>query len=128
MSARTKRIGRPFKPPSGKRAQLTLLVRADIKREIDKAAQKNGRTQSQEAELRFETKLVYDRTFKAMGKSAAEIQAGNLKAAAVRDGWTLSRRTFDDGKTWWESLRQPGYPPVLEPGEFVTTIAEQEAK
>src|SRR5262245_66122567 len=92
MSARAKRVGRPFKPPSGKRAQLTLLVRADIKREIDKAAQKNGRTQSQEAELWFETKLTYDRAFTAMGKTPEEIQRGNLEAELFRAGYTLSRR------------------------------------
>jgi hypothetical protein len=124
MSATAKRIGRPFKPPSGKRAQLTLLVRAHIKREIDKAAQKSGRTQSQEAELWFETKLAYDCAFKAMGKTATEIQRGNLEAALFRAGYTVERIMID-GRIW-KSWREPGYPAVVNDGAVVSGLASEE--
>jgi hypothetical protein len=50
-----KRVGRPTKPAKpGKKAALGLRVTAEIKAALDEAAHRNGRTQSQEAELRLE--------------------------------------------------------------------------
>lgn len=58
------RRGRPFtEPVAGKRAPLSLLVRAEIKRVVDDLARASGRTQSQEAEILIERCLVYDRCF-----------------------------------------------------------------
>jgi hypothetical protein len=100
MAARKKpRIGRPFKPPRGKRAQLTLLVRADIKREIDKAAQKNGRTQSQEAELWFETKLAYDAMKERMRMTVAEMEQQGGEVWLRHQGFTPLRTVH--GIVWF---------------------------
>jgi hypothetical protein len=53
-------MGRPFKAPEpGKRISLGLKVTPEIKEKVDRTALKNGRTQSQEAELRLE--LSFDR-------------------------------------------------------------------
>jgi hypothetical protein len=50
----TKR-GRPTKPPTpGRKSPLGLRVTPEIKDALDSAAQRNSRTQSQEAELRIE--------------------------------------------------------------------------
>jgi hypothetical protein len=57
-----KRIGRPLKPVGKtKRVSLGLRVIADIKTRLDKAAVKNGRSQSQEAETRLEQSFRDDR-------------------------------------------------------------------
>ncbi len=50
-----KRTGRPTKAPSpGDRVSLGLRVTADIKKMLDDEALQNGRSQSQEAEIRLE--------------------------------------------------------------------------
>lgn len=55
MNENRKRAGRPLKPAeTGKRVSLGLKVTSDIKRRLDAVAQRNGRTQSQEAEARLE--------------------------------------------------------------------------
>jgi hypothetical protein len=47
--------GRPTKPPTpGRKSPLGLRVTPEIKDALDNAAQRNSRTQSQEAELRIE--------------------------------------------------------------------------
>ena len=53
-----KRIGRPIKPPKeGERIQLGLRVTPRMKLELEGAAIKNGRSLSQEVELRLEASL-----------------------------------------------------------------------
>jgi hypothetical protein len=53
-----KRIGRPTKPPKeGQRVPLGLRVTAAVKRGLEAAAIKSGRSISQEAELRLEHSL-----------------------------------------------------------------------
>jgi hypothetical protein len=55
MSERPHRTGRPLKRAApGTRASLGLKVTGEIKERLDAAAQANGRTQSQEAEVRLE--------------------------------------------------------------------------
>ena len=55
MQAQKRRAGRPTKPPkSGDRVSLGLRVTADVKARLDAVAGANGRSQSQEAELRLE--------------------------------------------------------------------------
>jgi hypothetical protein len=54
-------MGRPTKPPvEGERVSLGLRVTADIKRRLEAAAIKKGRSISQEAELRIEQSLRAD--------------------------------------------------------------------
>jgi|RhiMetdeSRZDD1v2_1073273.scaffolds.fasta_scaffold1991056_2 hypothetical protein len=61
---KTRRVGRPTKAPkSGERVPLGLRVTADIKRKLDAAAEKSGRSQSQEAELRIEQSFSRDDAF-----------------------------------------------------------------
>lgn len=53
MSKHT-RVGRPFKAPQdGERVMLGLRVSAELKRMLDAAAMKSGRSQAQETELRL---------------------------------------------------------------------------
>ncbi len=55
MPNQPRRLGRPSKSPKpGTRASLGLKVTADIKQRLDEAARANGRTQSQETEVRLE--------------------------------------------------------------------------
>jgi hypothetical protein len=65
MSKQTKpkkRIGRPTKPPKeGERVPLGLRVTPLMKRRLEDAATKNGRSLSQEAEIRLEMSLSSDR-------------------------------------------------------------------
>lgn len=55
MTEQERRMGRPVKAvPAGQRASLGLKVTSEIKQRLDAAARANGRTQSQEAEVRLE--------------------------------------------------------------------------
>ena len=55
-----KRTGRPTKPPTDARVQLSMRVTADVKRKLDAAADANDRTQSHEAEMRLERSFAAD--------------------------------------------------------------------
>jgi hypothetical protein len=58
MAKPKKRMGRPTKPPrEGERVSLGLRVTAGVKRALEKAAIKTGRSISQEAEIRLELSL-----------------------------------------------------------------------
>jgi hypothetical protein len=53
--AKRKSVGRPRQEPEpGERAQLSFRVTAELKRRLDAAADRTGRSQSQEAEFRLE--------------------------------------------------------------------------
>ncbi len=53
--AKKRRMGRPIKPPrAGEHVGLSFRITPTLKRHLVKAAEANGRTQSQEAELRLE--------------------------------------------------------------------------
>jgi hypothetical protein len=97
-------LGR-LKAPTGKRAQLSLLVRADIKRYVDKAAQRSGRTQSEEAEH-------------LMGTTLEAINRGNIEAAFRKQGYAPIHTRH--GKVWVP----PGYP--IEKSGFVPPEEEQQ--
>ena len=57
-----KRIGRPTKPPApGERVPLGLRVTPEMKRRLEAAATKKGRSLSQEVELRLERSLDFAR-------------------------------------------------------------------
>ena len=61
MEKKRKRVGRPPKPPvSGERVSLGLRVTAEVKRHLDEAAVRSGRSQSQEAEWRLQNSLETD--------------------------------------------------------------------
>lgn len=63
----TKRTGRPLNQPEpGRRVSLGLKVTAEMKRRIDDAARRNGRTQSQEAEARLEQAFMMESFYLVM--------------------------------------------------------------
>ena len=108
----TKRRGRPFKAPkAGKRAPLSLLVRAEIKHLVDERAKASGRTQSQEAEMMIERCLTYDQTLEAMHTTLADMQKDNVEAALRRLGYTPIRvPNTDKSDRPWKLWAEPGYP------------------
>jgi hypothetical protein len=67
---RRKRPGRPKKAPTqGKRNSLGLRVDAELKAELDNAAEASGRSQSQEAEIRLRESFRRERTADDIRKS-----------------------------------------------------------
>ena len=57
-----KRIGRPTKPPkAGERVPLGLRVTPEMKKRLERAAIRKGRSLSQEAEMRLERSLELGR-------------------------------------------------------------------
>ncbi|MGY3489626.1 putative transcriptional regulator [Bradyrhizobium sp. USDA 4011] len=100
-----KRLGRPIKPAAkGTRVSLGLKVRPEVKKKIDEAAQKSGRTQSQEAEALIEHALAPYFMLEAMRATLAEIEKGNIEAAFRKAGYVKVRTRYGDG--WLP----PGYP------------------
>jgi hypothetical protein len=121
------RTGRPMKAArKGERYQIGVVVVGATKAVIAREAKKEGRTISRQVEVMIERCLQYDRTLAAMGKTFEEIKQGNLEAALFRDGYTVERRMID-GRIW-KKWREPGYPPVVEPGEVVSGIAQEEGE
>lgn len=56
-----RRIGRPRRDhPPGARVSLGLRVTTETKKRLDEAAEKSGRSQSQEAELRIEQSFLLE--------------------------------------------------------------------
>lgn len=103
-----RRTGRPMKEPSGKRDQVTILLRADIKRALIKAAQEHGRTLSQEGEHWLERLLQYE--------NVLGIPASALEPALKRHGYyrlgISNPRTGQSGFAWAE-------PGLIEGSGFV---------
>jgi hypothetical protein len=118
------RRGRPFKAPKkGKRAPLSLLVRAEVKQLVDERAKASGRTQSQEAEAMIERCLTYDQTMAAIGTTLAEMEKGNVESFLWRRGFTPIRPSGKDGLPlakegggYWTVWAEPGYPGIERPG------------
>ena len=88
-NAAKKRIGRPTKKPKpGERVPLGLRVTPEMKKRLERAAIKNGRSISQEAELRLERSLDVSRHLViAQGDlwSPILIHKGNLLVALGDD-------------------------------------------
>ena len=106
-----RRIGRPMKAPTGKRDQVTVLLRADIKRALIKAAQEHGRTLSQEGEHWFERLLTYESTLERMRTNLEKMEKDNVEAALWRMGYRPVREVTKDGKVW-KAWAEPGYPGI----------------
>jgi hypothetical protein len=114
MSTLPKRIGRPLKPPSkGKRAPLSLLVRPDIKRDIDKLATANGRTQSAEAEALLERALAVESTLKWMGPTLPKLKQELTEAYLREQGYTWVYTPH--GKAFYPR----GHPAAPPPSDFI---------
>lgn len=105
----TKRVGRPMKrnPNSIKRVPLGLRVTADIKRLVDDAAIKSGRSQSQEAERLIELgarDLVIEGLRGERDAALAKLAESERRIAALMaplDGHEIAalwnRRTCEEG-------------------------------
>ena len=110
-----RRTGRPMKDPRGKRDQVTILLRAEIKRALIKAAQDNGRTLSQEGEHWLERLLQYE--------SALGTVAGALEQVLLRNGFyplgISNPRTGKRGRAWAEPglIEESGFVP-FDKGEL----------
>ncbi len=108
-SAVSRPRGRPAKHPTeGKRIPLGLRVTAQIKQRLDDAAAKNGRSQSQEAELRLERSferqdLLPETLALAFGQEAGGLlmAAGMVMTTVGSDaGRDLSRKTRTEPRNW----------------------------
>jgi len=112
-----KRIGRPTKPPkAGQRVPLGLRVTPEMKKRLEKAATKKGRSLSQEAELRLERSLDLSRHLMiAQGDRWAPvlIYKGNLLIAL--------------GDNANDYPRLPG-PPRYRPNIITLSIEEEDLK
>jgi hypothetical protein len=118
VTTKAKRRGRPFKAPkAGKRAPLSLLVRAEIKQLVDERAKASGRTQSQEAEMLIERCLQFE--------SVLGTEAGAVQQLLWRYGYTRlgisNPRTGERGFAWAE-------PGVIEESGFVPADQVEEPK
>ena len=101
------RGGRPTKSSrKGARYQIGVIVTGATKAVIAKEAKNEGRTISRQVEHMVERCLQYDRIFAAMGKTAQEIQQGNLEAALFRADYKVERRVIDD--KIWKVWLEPG--------------------
>jgi hypothetical protein len=114
-TAEKSRIGRPMKAPTGKRDQVTILLRADIKRALIKAAKDHGQTLSAEGEAWFERLLTYESTLDRMRTTLEEMEKNNVEAALWRKGWRPVREVTKDGKVW-KAWAEPGYPGIEQTG------------
>ena len=96
MAQAAKRIGRPIKATTkGERVQLGVMVSTEFKDLIADAAEKSGRTMSQEAENIIERALALDAALKATGQDKNAL----LHAAMRRHGYKW-HRIAHGGKVW----------------------------
>jgi hypothetical protein len=110
MASKSK--GRPRKkaPRSGERVALGLRVTSDLKVELDKAAKRSGRSQSQEAELRIEQTfadqrsvleilaLTYGRELSGLMLVLGEV----MRDTGAHAGF-MSTFTADGAQSWWNN-------------------------
>ncbi len=82
---------------------LGLRVTAEIKRKLDDAAERSGRSQSQEAELRIDQSFGWERIFGDMDKARADhdrMLADEFENALTKKGF--QRITMSTGILWAE--------------------------
>jgi hypothetical protein len=100
-------------PARGKRAALSLLVRPEIKRLVDRLATANGITQSAQAELLIEQGVAVRQVLDTMNKTLEEIERSDvtsINAALWRRGYRPWRETFGDSDKVWTAWCEPGHP------------------
>ena len=91
MPSDKRKIGRPGrKPNEGERVGLSLRVTPETKRTLDAAAEKAGRSLSQEAEYRLERSFQNEQLLPQLLEMARlhEERARELLQAGDPDGWT----------------------------------------
>src|SRR5262249_27032464 len=97
-----------MKEPSGKRDQVTILLRADVKRALIKSAQEHGRTLSQEGEHWLERLLQFENVLSTVEGAREEMLR---RWGYYRLGIT-NPRTGKSGRAWAE-------PGLIEDSGFV---------
>jgi hypothetical protein len=116
MASAKRRTGRPVKPPlAGQRATLSLLVRPEIKAEVEQRAKASGTTLAAAAELMLEKCTIYDEMIAVSRRSLAEIEAGYIEDALRRAGYTPIRHVDKDG-TAWKLWAEPNFPGIARSG------------
>ena len=81
---RPKRPGRPrIEPAEGERVQLSFRVTPELKRRLTAAADKSGRSQSQEAEFRLERSFWADITGSSSRPSSASKRLVPVRKGAI---------------------------------------------
>jgi hypothetical protein len=111
MPKTNRRTGRKPQPANqGQRASLGLKVTPEIKNKLDAAAKANGRTQSQEAELRLESSFRNGRVAievleLAFGTAAAKfmLRVGMTIRSASVAGNFITGTMHDDLAAWSEN-------------------------
>jgi hypothetical protein len=122
-----RRTGRPIKDvPAGRTVQLGILVAAETKAIIAKAAEASGKSLSREAEALIERALTYDRQFQAMGTSLEQIKQGNLTVELLKAGYVPLRDPA--GNVTWLPPGHPANPgrsgfEEIKPGELEEHLA-----
>jgi hypothetical protein len=99
MRQKVRRVGRPTKRPRpGDRVKLGLRVTAQTKLRLDAAAEKNGRSQSQEAEFRLDASFDIEGPFGGPAVSPLVmllvgnfIHGGRTAAGGAPEHWTQNR-------------------------------------
>ena len=93
MEERKNLGGRPKREPDpGERVKLGLRVTAEVKRNLDAAADANGRSQSQEAEFRLEQSFERDRLSEGISQLQATLDAIAEFLVLVSENSALRRR------------------------------------
>lgn len=83
MMTDTRKVGRPTKEPvEGERVMLGLRVTPDVKRKLDEAAKAQGRSQSQEAEMRLTKTFDQDQLLQEIREVKARLLALIAKSEA----------------------------------------------
>jgi hypothetical protein len=117
-----KKIGRPpLKAPTEKRAQIGFFVRADIKRQLMKAAKASGRTLSAEVEHLIEGGLMAAEIAKLTGASSEDMRERLLLAVMNSNGFAPTYGPDANGKkiiVRWERRKLGG---------FIDTIKEDQS-
>ena len=93
------RVGRPRQEPkAGERVQLSFRITPELKRRLDSSAEENGRSQSQEAEIRLARSFERDDMLEQVFGKAIEVAVAIMDASkGAQQSWlTGSVRTKDD--------------------------------
>ncbi len=108
MAERKKRVGRPTKPgTAGLRNSLGLRVTADIKRKLEAAALKSGRSQSQEAEFRIEQSFLEERAHggrELHGLLLLMVGAAEIIQSRTEKSWLSDWETSIAVRAAWKTL------------------------
>jgi hypothetical protein len=107
---------KPGRPRQFEAGRINATVRFTPERYADlkTSALQNGRSISEEVEVRVERALQYDKVLAAMNRSLAEMEKGNVEATLQRLGYTWGRD--GNGKKAWA---EPGFDGAVQLSGFI---------